>query len=62
MESLLQQSKTEIKELFPTEPKQLKRKIFQETWNAIETAKDAAGGVMYTIPAPLDMTTKGGVW
>eukprot|EP00973_Karenia_brevis_P066561 9253430-Karenia_brevis.AAC.1 len=62
MESLLEKSKTEIKEPFPTDPKPLKRKIFQLTWNAIEQAKDAAGGAMYTIPAPLDMTAKGGVW
>eukprot|EP00973_Karenia_brevis_P023279 3205784-Karenia_brevis.AAC.1 len=39
-----------------------KRKIFQLTWDSIEKAKDAAGNIMYTIPAPTDMAVQGGVW
>eukprot|EP00973_Karenia_brevis_P070671 9823869-Karenia_brevis.AAC.1 len=37
-------------------------KIFRQTWNDIKNAKDASGREKYTIPAPLDMTSRGGVW
>eukprot|EP00973_Karenia_brevis_P053106 7382417-Karenia_brevis.AAC.1 len=62
MESRLESVRAEIEDQYPTDPTLLKTKIFQQTWNEIKYAKDAAGRDKYTIPGPLDMTSRGGVW
>eukprot|EP00973_Karenia_brevis_P056113 7803639-Karenia_brevis.AAC.1 len=62
MESRLEEVRAEIEDQFPTDPTLLKTKIFQITRNEIKYARDAAGREKYTIPAPLDMTSRGGVW